>query len=224
MFDPPGPDKTAIDFPAQTAGLGHIGAYVASWASYPDAPPRSLSRLKRADVTKGVSMNPFIQMRDILKLRLTVVIATLCLVLFWRDVRAATQPTVEAPTNRQASSFLPAGMLTSPHHQVNETVVCDGYMHRFTVESVFGVFHVTGDGALRKLVREIRAIAVLSKVLMGAAYIEGVQLETNDQAFFIAVDMGENMRGMLVSYMAEGELEIWRETLLQMAKSLRIDS
>ena len=57
-----------------------------------------------------------------------------------------------------------------------------------------------------------------------AAYIEGVQLETNDQAFFIAVDMGENMRGMLVSYMAEGELEIWRETLMRMAKSLRIDS
>ena len=27
--------------------------------------------------------------------------------------------------------------------------------------------------------------------------------------------MGENMRGLLVSYMAEGELETWRETLLQ---------
>jgi hypothetical protein len=57
-----------------------------------------------------------------------------------------------------------------------------------------------------------------------AAHIEGSQLETNDQAFFIAVDMGENMRGLLVFYMAEGELEIWRKTLLQMAKSLRIDS
>jgi hypothetical protein len=57
-----------------------------------------------------------------------------------------------------------------------------------------------------------------------AAYIEGSELEMNDQAFFIAVDIGENMRGLLVSYMADGELETWRETLMRMAKSLRIDS
>ncbi len=120
-------------------------------------------------------MASFIQVRDVLKLRLAVVIANLCLVLFWSDVRAVTQPMVEMPIDRQASSFLPAGMLTGPHHRVHETVVCDGYMHRFTVDSAFGVFHVTGDGALRKLVREIRAIAVLSKVALGAAYVEGIK-------------------------------------------------
>jgi hypothetical protein len=119
---------------------------------------------KRAEVSKGVGEVSFIQVRDVLKLRVTVVIAILCLVLFGSDVRAATQLKLETPTKRQASSFLPAGILTGPHHRVHETVVCDGFMDSFTVDSVFGVFQVTGDGALRKLVREIYAIAVLSKV------------------------------------------------------------
>jgi hypothetical protein len=132
------------------------------------------SEIKRLQSTEtGLSCFSTVS-RGVLKPRLTVVIAILCLVLSWRDARAATQPAVEVPTYRQASSFLPAGMLTGSHHRVHETVVCDGYMHHFTVDSAFGVFHVTGDGALRKLVREIRAIAVLSKVAMGAAYIEGV--------------------------------------------------
>lgn len=138
-------------------------------------PLRSFSLLKQADVAKGVSKVSFIQARDILRPRLTVAIATLYLVLSGFDVQAGPQPTVETPTNRQASSFLPAAILSGPHHQVQETVVCDGYMHHFTVDSAFGVFHVTGDAALRKLVREIRAIAILSKVDMGAAYVEGIK-------------------------------------------------
>jgi hypothetical protein len=57
-----------------------------------------------------------------------------------------------------------------------------------------------------------------------AAYKEGVHFETNDQSLFIAVDMGKNMRGLLTSRMAEGELETWRETLMRIAESLQIDT
>ena len=57
-----------------------------------------------------------------------------------------------------------------------------------------------------------------------AAYKEGAHFETNDQSLFIAVDMGKNMRGLLTSRMAEGELETWREILMRIAESLRINS
>jgi hypothetical protein len=52
------------------------------------------------------------------------------------------------------------------------------------------------------------------------AYKEGRHLETNDQVFFVAVDMGKNMRGLLTSRMAEGNLEKWRDTLMRIAESL----
>ncbi|MBI5950924.1 MAG: hypothetical protein HY865_04655 [Chloroflexi bacterium] len=57
-----------------------------------------------------------------------------------------------------------------------------------------------------------------------AAYKEGTHFETKDESFFIAVDMGKNMRGLLNSRMAEGELEKWRETLMRIAESLQIDA
>ena len=55
-----------------------------------------------------------------------------------------------------------------------------------------------------------------------AVYQEGVNYETNDESLFIAVDVGRNMRVLLSSRMAEGELVLWRETLMRMVKSLRI--
>jgi len=55
-----------------------------------------------------------------------------------------------------------------------------------------------------------------------AVYQEGVNHDTNDESLFIAADVGQNMRVLLSSRMAEGELELWRETLMRMVQSLRI--
>ena len=67
----------------------------------------------------------------------------------------------EVPSNRSASQILPSNLIASPYHRVRETVVSYGYLHHFTVDSQFGVFQATGDGALRKLVNEMYAIASL---------------------------------------------------------------
>ena len=56
-----------------------------------------------------------------------------------------------------------------------------------------------------------------------AAYKEGTETESGDQLFLIAVDMGNNMRGFLTAKMAEGELVTWRDTLMKMAESLRVN-
>jgi hypothetical protein len=70
----------------------------------------------------------------------------------------------ERPTDRRVSEVLPPELAAGPHHRVQDPVVADGYMLHFTVESNFGTFEVTGLGALRKLVREIYAIAELKKI------------------------------------------------------------
>jgi len=102
----------------------------------------------------------------------------LCLVVL--SVMAATAGVAyaaeyEYPSNRSASAILPAEILAGPHHRVRERVVTYGYMHQWTVESNFGTFEVTGDGALRKLINEINAIAALRKVKKSDAFLTSIK-------------------------------------------------
>ena len=62
---------------------------------------------------------------------------------------------------RKAADILPAGLQKGAHFSVHDDVVAYDYLHHFVVESDFGTFEATGDAALRKLVREISAIAAL---------------------------------------------------------------
>lgn len=80
----------------------------------------------------------------------------------------------EVPQNRLAKDVLPQGMLKGQHYRIRDLVVADGYMHRWTVNSDFGTFDLEGDGALRKLLNEIRAIAELRKVKTGDAFAKGL--------------------------------------------------
>ena len=86
----------------------------------------------------------------------------------------ASAQTFEVPSNRLASQILPANLISSPYHRVREMVVSYGYMHHFTVDSQFGVFQATGDGALRKLVNEIYAIASLKEFKATDAFLTSV--------------------------------------------------
>ena len=80
----------------------------------------------------------------------------------------------EAPQERSAKDVFPAAMLKGPHHSVRELVPTDGYTDRWTVDSDFGVFEVSGDGALRKLIPEIHAIAELQKFSKTEAFAKGL--------------------------------------------------
>jgi len=80
----------------------------------------------------------------------------------------------EQPTERQAAEVLPTALVVSPHYRVQDPVIADGYMYRFTVESPFGTFEATGYGALRKLLNEIGAIAALREIKTGKAFGDAV--------------------------------------------------
>ena len=80
----------------------------------------------------------------------------------------------EVPANRTASEILPAELIQGPHYRVQDTVVSYGYMNHWTVDTDFGTFEATGDGALRKLIREIHAISALKEISRGEAFASSV--------------------------------------------------
>jgi hypothetical protein len=86
----------------------------------------------------------------------------------------ATAQNREDPADRRAAEVLSADLLAGPHHKVKDPVAADGYMYRFAVESPYGPFDVTGLGALRKLVREIHAIAALLDMKNSEAFSKAV--------------------------------------------------
>jgi hypothetical protein len=81
----------------------------------------------------------------------------------------------EVPTNEKASDILPPQLISGSNYRVRNNVVSYGYMHSYMVDSDFGAFEVTGDFALRKLIREIGAIAALREVKKSQAYLDGLK-------------------------------------------------
>ncbi|NTV44063.1 MAG: hypothetical protein HGA63_12260, partial [Syntrophobacteraceae bacterium] len=105
-----------------------------------------------------------------------MLLSFLVTVLFQFPIPSASgAPRFEAPTNQKASDILPPQLLSGPHFKVRDKVVSYGYMHHYVVDSDFGVFEVTGDFALRKLIREIRAIAALREIKKSDAYLKGIK-------------------------------------------------
>src|SRR5262245_38620959 len=89
--------------------------------------------------------------------RLRRIIAAVLFLTAWMPGLTVAQQ-YEQPAERRAADVLPPDLVAGPSHRVQDTVLADGYMYRFTVDSPFSTFDVTGSGALRKLTREIQAI------------------------------------------------------------------
>jgi hypothetical protein len=81
----------------------------------------------------------------------------------------------EIPTSAKASEILPANWISGPYHRIKEEVASYGYMYRYSVDSDFGVFEVTQNGALRKVLREIPAIASLRDVSRTEAFVKSLE-------------------------------------------------
>jgi len=101
---------------------------------------------------------------------------------------AAKTAKYEAPADKRASEVLPSNLRSGPHFKVQDRVAADGYMLRFTVNSDYGTFPVTGEYGLRKLIKEIQAIAALKKVSKGEAFVKGVSGKAQE-----TVEFGANL-------------------------------
>lgn len=65
---------------------------------------------------------------------------------------------------KSAADILPAALLSGRYHQVRDEVVARGFVHYYVIESRYGEFPASGDSEVRKLVREINAIAELRRL------------------------------------------------------------
>jgi len=81
----------------------------------------------------------------------------------------------EEPADRPVAQTLPPDLASSPYHTVRDPIAADGYMLHYNVNSKFGPYEVTGTGALRKLVRELYAIAELQKIKGTSAWAKQVK-------------------------------------------------
>jgi hypothetical protein len=97
-----------------------------------------------------------------MKIQTKIIITALLGLFLWAPAIKAAD--YEQLQNRSIRDILPVDQISGPYYKIRETVRSDGFMDQFTVDSDFGVFEVTGDGALRKLLREIRAIVVLKRI------------------------------------------------------------
>src|SRR5271166_2543805 len=82
----------------------------------------------------------------------------------------AGQPLFDPPEIRATVDVLPPAMLRGPHYQAGPTVRTFAFMNQYSVTSDYGAFEPPSDARLRRLVREIAAIAELKKIRQTDAF------------------------------------------------------
>src|SRR5262249_47503218 len=77
---------------------------------------------------------------------------------------------VDSPQGPPASDVVPAEVVLRPPYQLGPTVRTFTFMNQYSVTSDYGSFHPPSDARLRRLVREIAAIAGLQKIHQSDAF------------------------------------------------------
>ena len=129
---------------------------------------------------------------------MTRFLLTVLTVIF--SINSSVAAEFESPTmNVSASDFLAANLLKGKYHTTDENVTIDGYIDNYTVDSEFGQFAVAGNLALKKLIRELDAIAELkSRTTTGTstAAVVGAVSDTGKSLVQIATDPTGTAKGV----------------------------
>lgn len=85
---------------------------------------------------------------------------------------AAGPETYDMPEARPTADVVPQALLRGPHYRLGPNVVTFAFMNQYSVTSDYGPFTPASDARLRRLVREIAAIAVLQKIHQSDAFAQ----------------------------------------------------
>ena len=85
-------------------------------------------------------------------------------------VAALGQTPFDSPEVRATADVVAPGLLRGPHYQLGPTVKTFAFMNQYSVTSDYGPFTAPSDARLRRLVREIAAIAELQKIHQSDAF------------------------------------------------------
>ena len=83
---------------------------------------------------------------------------------------ALGQTAFDSPEVRATADVVPPALLRGPHYQLGPTVRTFAFMNQYSVTSDYGPFTASSDARLRRLIREIAAIAELQKIHQSDAF------------------------------------------------------
>jgi hypothetical protein len=83
---------------------------------------------------------------------------------------ALGQTVFDPPEVRTTADVVPSALMAGPHYRVDPTVRTFTFMNQYSVTSDYGIFAAPSDARLRRLVREIAAIAELQKIHQSDAF------------------------------------------------------
>ncbi|HTD54429.1 MAG TPA: hypothetical protein VK670_03545 [Silvibacterium sp.] len=75
-----------------------------------------------------------------------------------------------SPEVRATADVVPPALLRGPHYELGPTVRTFAFMNQYSVTSDYGSFSPPSDARLRRLIREIAAIAELQKIHQSDAF------------------------------------------------------
>jgi len=87
-----------------------------------------------------------------------------------RGAAALGQTAFDSPEVRATADVLPETLLRGAHYQLGPTVSTFAFMNQYSVTSDYGPFVAPSDARLRRLIREIAAIAELQKIHQSDAF------------------------------------------------------
>src|SRR5271166_4428485 len=121
---------------------------------------------------RGIPMKPFrIAPRAALSLALLAALSSLADPSTGLAEGAGTgQAGYDSPEVRATSDVVPPALLHGPHYQLGPAVRTFAFMNQYSVTSDYGPFSPPSDARLRRLVREIAAIAELQKIHQSEAF------------------------------------------------------
>jgi hypothetical protein len=88
----------------------------------------------------------------------------------------------ETPADESPGASLAPAQVAGPNFHVEDPVHSDGLMHRYVIDSHFGVFDAYGIDALNTRLREIAALTTLEKTSAGQVVVESALRGLREQA------------------------------------------
>jgi len=96
--------------------------------------------------------------------------------------RALAAEDFEPPADEHPAASLAAAQVSGPNFHIEDPVHSDGLMHRYVIDSHFGVFDAYGIDALNTRLREVAALTTLENTSDGQVVVESVVRGLRDQA------------------------------------------
>jgi hypothetical protein len=144
--------------------------------------------------------------------------ATTCLAWNLRVRPSSAQPDWDSlPEIRATDAVVPPDLLRGQHYVLDPTVTTFAYMNRYTVTSDYGAFVAPSDARLRRLIREIAAIAQLKAIQETDAF-KGAALDAGKSSLRSAKNLIDNPAGTL-SAIPEGIGSIFDRANEQLRRS-----